>query len=66
MLAHMKVREGNIHVGTPIQSLRMSGPLDGASGVPATGHPLCRFLPCYVALGGANSTNGFLPLNLKL
>jgi hypothetical protein len=42
---HMEGREGNLPVGTQIQSLRMSGPLDGALDAPAAGHPLCRYVP---------------------
>jgi hypothetical protein len=45
ILAHTKGHDGNVRVGTLIQSLSMSGPLDGAPGVPTTGHPLCRFVP---------------------
>jgi hypothetical protein len=42
--AHMKGREGNLMVGTQIQSLGMPSPLDGASDAPTAGHPLCRFV----------------------
>jgi hypothetical protein len=43
--SHTKGCEGNLLTGAQIQSLRMSGPLDGALGVPAAGHPLCHFVP---------------------
>jgi hypothetical protein len=44
MLAHTKGREGNLPVGTQIQSLRMPGALDGASETPTVGHHLSRFV----------------------
>jgi hypothetical protein len=44
MPAHTKVHEGNLPTGTQLQSLRMSGTLNGVSGT-STGHPLCRFIP---------------------
>jgi hypothetical protein len=45
MPVHMKGCEGNLLVGTLIQSLRIPGPLDGAPGAPTTGHPSCHFIP---------------------
>jgi hypothetical protein len=45
MLAHMEGHEENLLVGTKIRSLRISGPLNGAPGVPTAGHPLCPFVP---------------------
>jgi hypothetical protein len=45
MPAHTKGHEGNLPVGSQIQSLRMLSPLDGALGEPTAGHPLCRFIP---------------------
>jgi hypothetical protein len=45
MSAHMKGHEGNLPVKTQIQSLWMSGPLDGAPDAPTVGHPFCRFIP---------------------
>jgi hypothetical protein len=45
MPAHMKGREGNLPVETQRQSLRISGPLNGAPGAPTAGHPLCHFIP---------------------
>jgi hypothetical protein len=46
MPAHMEGHEGKLLVETQIQSLRMSGFIDGAPDVPAAGHPLCRFVLC--------------------
>jgi hypothetical protein len=40
MSTHTEGHDGNLSFGTQIRSLRMSGPLDGASDAPATGHPL--------------------------
>jgi hypothetical protein len=45
MPAHTKECEGNLLVGTQIWSLRVPGPLDGASDAPTAGHLLCRFVP---------------------
>jgi hypothetical protein len=45
MLAHTEGHEGNLLVGTQIQSLRMPGPFDVASDEPTAGHPLCLFIP---------------------
>jgi hypothetical protein len=45
MAAHMKGHESNLPVETQIRSLMMSGPLNGATDVPAAGHPLCCFVP---------------------
>jgi hypothetical protein len=45
MPAHMEGCEGNFLVETLIQSLRMLGPLDGASDALGAGHPLYRFIP---------------------
>jgi hypothetical protein len=59
MPAHMKRCEGNLLTGTQIQSLRMSGLLNGVPGAPAAGHLLCRFVLTLFALGGADLTGGF-------
>jgi hypothetical protein len=34
-----------------MRSLSMSGQLDGASGLPAAGQPLCRFIPRSIRSG---------------
>jgi hypothetical protein len=44
MPAHIEGHEVNLPVKTQIQSLRMLGPLDEVTDVPAVGHPLCRFV----------------------
>jgi hypothetical protein len=43
--AHTEGHEGNLPVRTPIRSLRMSGPLDGALNMLAAVHSLYRFVP---------------------
>jgi hypothetical protein len=58
MLAHMEGHEGNLEAGPQIQSLRMSGPLDGAPGVLATGHTLCCFVPHSVCSSGVDLADG--------
>jgi hypothetical protein len=55
----MEGRQGNLLVRTQIRSLRMPRPLDRSPDAPDAGHPLCRFVPCLVALGGSDSTGGF-------
>jgi hypothetical protein len=45
MPAHTKGHEGNLPVETHIRSLRMAGPLGGASGAPTASHALYRFIP---------------------
>jgi hypothetical protein len=36
----------------------MLGPFDGALGVPAAGHPLCRIVPCFVHSGPFDGAPG--------
>jgi hypothetical protein len=59
MLAHMKGHEGNLPARTQIQSLRISGLMDGASGVLAASHPFVSLCPSTFALGGTNPIGGF-------
>jgi hypothetical protein len=66
MLAHTKGREENLLAGTQIRSLRMSGPLDGVPDMLAIGHPLCRFIPCFVRSGQRWPGRWVLPSNYEL
>jgi hypothetical protein len=65
MPTHMERREGNLLIGTQIQSLRMSGPLDGSQVAPAASHPFYCFVPCSVCSGGVDPTGGFYPRTLS-
>jgi hypothetical protein len=58
MPAHTEGHEGNFQARPQIQSLRMSGPLDGAPAVLATGHTLCCFVPRSVCYSGVDLADG--------
>jgi hypothetical protein len=59
MPAHTEGREGNLLVGTQIQCLRMSGPLEGALGVPVLATHCVTLSLALFALGGVDLTRGF-------
>jgi hypothetical protein len=68
MPAHIEGHEGNLPIGTHIWNLRMSGPLDGALGVPTTVHPLCPFVPhsgCFERLWPNSAGFAFEPWALE-
>jgi hypothetical protein len=45
MLAHMKEHEGNLPIGTLIQTMRMSGPLEWGSGCVSCWPPFVSLCP---------------------